>query len=109
MFENLGQAIPETSGNNNPLLPPKRHIKENPEDNNKKFNYIDDYLNVIQRVGRDNHRNRTLATAITKKKMGLVQQTAPLNRSQITLANRPQKKALPDFDGEIKSEFCSWK
>jgi hypothetical protein len=41
--------------------------------------------------------------------MGVVQQTAPLNRSQKALAKRPPNKALQVFDGEIKSDFSSWK
>jgi hypothetical protein len=109
MPENPDQAIPETGGNNNPPPPPKGHTKENPQDNDKKFNYIKYYLNEVQRLGGDNPENRTLAAEITDKQMGVVQQTAPLNRSQKALAKRPPKKAPRVFDGEIKSEFSSWK
>jgi hypothetical protein len=41
--------------------------------------------------------------------MGVVQQTAPLNRSPKTLAKRPPKKAPQVFDGEITFEFSTWK
>jgi hypothetical protein len=48
MPENLEHAIPETGGNNNPPPPPKGQTKENPQDNDKKFNCIEYYLNVVQ-------------------------------------------------------------
>jgi hypothetical protein len=103
------QAIRETGGNNNPPPPPKGHTKEYPQDNDKKFNHIEYYLNLVQRLRGDNPENRMLAAEITDKQLGVVQQTAPLNRSQKALAQRPPKKALRGFDGEIKSEFSSWK
>jgi hypothetical protein len=48
MPEHPEQAIPETGGNNNPPPPPKGHTKQNPEDNDEKFNYIECYLNIVQ-------------------------------------------------------------
>jgi hypothetical protein len=103
-------VIPETGGNNNPPPPlPPRNTKETPQEHNNKLNYIEYNLNVIQRLGGDNPENRKLANAITDKQMGLVQQAALLGRSQITLAKRPPKRALRASDGEIKSEFSSWK
>jgi hypothetical protein len=103
-------AIPETGGNNNPPPPlPPRNTKETPQEHNNKFNYIEYYLNVMQCLGGGNPENRKLANTITDKQIGLVQQAAPLGRSQITLAKRPPKRGLRAFDGEIKSEFASWK
>jgi hypothetical protein len=109
MRENREQAIPETGGNNNPLPLPEGHTKENPQDNDKKFNYIEYYLNIVQRLGGDNPKNLMLAVEITDKQMGVVQQTVPLNRSQKPLATRPPKKAPRVFDGKMKSEFSSSK
>jgi hypothetical protein len=40
--------------------------------------------------------------------MGVVQQTAPLNRLQKLLAKRSLKNVRRDFDSQIKSEFSSW-
>jgi hypothetical protein len=89
--ENPERAIPESGGNNNPP-PPKDHTKENPQDNDKKFNYIEYCLNVIQRLGGDNPENLILAAAITNKQLGVLQQTAPLNRSQKSLVKNFRKK-----------------
>jgi hypothetical protein len=55
--ENPEQAIPETGGNNNPPLPPKGHTRVNHQDKDKKFNYIEYYLNVVQRLSGDNTEN----------------------------------------------------
>jgi hypothetical protein len=46
---------------------------------------------------------------ITEKQMGLLQQTAPLIRSQKALAKRPPKIAPWTFNPKIKSKFSSWK
>jgi hypothetical protein len=48
MIEYLEQGIPKTRGNNHPRPPPKGYIQDTPQDNHKKFNYIEDYLNIIQ-------------------------------------------------------------
>jgi hypothetical protein len=45
MPANLEQAVLETEGNNNPPPP-----KDKPQDHNNSFNYIEYYLNVLQRL-----------------------------------------------------------
>jgi hypothetical protein len=52
-------AIPKTGGNNNPPLPLKGYTNDNPHDNNKKFNYIEYYLNVVKRLSENNLENRS--------------------------------------------------
>jgi regulator of sirC expression with transglutaminase-like and TPR domain len=48
MPENPEQAIPETEENNNSPILPTGHINENPQDNHKKINDIEYYVNVVQ-------------------------------------------------------------
>jgi hypothetical protein len=57
----------------------------------------------------DNPEILILVAAITNKQMGVVQQIAPLHRSQQAIAKRPLNPAPRVVDREIKSEFSSWK
>jgi hypothetical protein len=46
MPKNLEQAIPKTRENNNPPPLSKGYTKDNPQDNDKRFNNIEYYLNI---------------------------------------------------------------
>jgi hypothetical protein len=101
--------MPETGGNHNAPPSPKGHTQENPQDNDKKFNYIEYYINIVQRLSRDKPENRTLAVQNTHKYRGVVQQIASLNRSQNVLGKSSLNKPPRICDSKIKSKFSSWK
>jgi hypothetical protein len=64
---------------------------------------------VLQRLGSDTFSNRELAKEFADKQTALVKDTTPAKQNFRTIIKRRTKRPLGAFDGEIKSDYPSWK
>jgi hypothetical protein len=98
-------------GNQNPLpIPPTRPGATAPPNNiNERFDYFQYYSNILQCIGGDTFSNGELAKELADKQATLIQNTAPTKPTLETISKRPTKRPPGSFDGEIKSDFTTWK
>jgi hypothetical protein len=103
-------GIPIVGNQNPPPIPPTRPGATAPPNNiNERFDYFEYYSNILQRLGSDTFSNRELAKELADKQATLIQNTAPTKQTMETISKRPTKWPPGAFDGEIKSDFTSWK
>jgi hypothetical protein len=103
-------GIPTVGTQNPPPIPPTRAgATASPNNINERFDYFEYYSNILQRLGSDTFSNRELAKELADKQATLIQNTAPTKQTMETISKRPTKRPTGAFDGEIKSDFTSWK
>ena len=121
----LGAPPPAQAGGNNnppPPIPPRitSNASESDDDDDDESiasdnNDNDEYLAYFEKarrvLGKDTKKNRFMAMTMTDGEMLRRKLTALAKDSDkpATMAKRPVRKAPRNFDGEIKSDFTSWK
>jgi hypothetical protein len=103
-------GFPTLGNQNPPPIPPTRPGATVPPNNiNERFDYFEYYSNILQRLRSDTFSNRQLAKELADKQGTLIQNTALTKQTMETICKRPTKRPPGAFDGEIRSDFTSWK
>jgi hypothetical protein len=96
-----------------PLPQAPTRVPEQHDQQPRKSSYLDYFKRVLRNLGGDSPDNRQVAIMLADKEMELEKASQPSLFSSADLSHttikRPTRKPPRSFDGELESDFTTWK